>query len=571
MSTPSQDRGSSAFRSALNAARRGARAAPKRWVYAAYDQLSDQLGPLNLHPAHEVGLVLVESAAKASRRPYHRRKLALILANMRHFAVEQALRGVHVRYVMTRAPYAEALAKVAADVGPLSMMEPAERELREELRPLVQGGRLRWLPHEGWLTSAEDFSRCQTKGGGPPYRMDAFYRAVRRRQGVLMTAEGKPEGGRFSFDGENRKPWPGRPEEPALPPMESTAITREVCALVDERFSHHPGRIDPDTLPTTAADAQELWRWAKRSCLPHFGPYEDAMAKEATRLFHTKISELLNIHRLLPRQVIADTLALDLPLASKEGFVRQVLGWREFVRHVHLATDGLRRSSAQRLDPLSEPGDGGYSRWSGRAWTRLDSSGGDGGARPNAMAMRGPLPPAYWGARSGLTCLDSVVADVWRGGYSHHITRLMVLSNLAALLDVDPRELTDWFWAAYADAYDWVVEPNVLGMGTFAAGPVMTTKPYVSGAAYIDRMSDYCRTCAFHPKRTCPITPLYWHFLRRKEPQLRGNPRLSLPLASMRRRSPEQAAREERVFAHLTTQLRQGKAVAPTDPALTPT
>ncbi len=570
------DDSSSVFRSALASVGGGYQPAPERWLFIPYDQLSDQLGPLSRHPPGEIGVVLIESAAKASRRPYHRRKLALVLTNMRHFAVEQAQRGVQVRYVMTRAPYADALREVVDDVGPLSMMEPAERELRQELTPLVVEGSLRWLPHEGWLTTAEDFAACQAKHGGPPYRMDAFYRAVRRRLGLLMTAAGKPVGGRFSFDGENRRPWPGTPAEPPLPAFEDTAIKREVCSLVNERFAHHPGTVDPETLPTTRSDAETLWAWAKRACLPLFGPYEDAMAAEASRLFHTKISELLNIHRLLPRQVVADAVALELPFASKEGFVRQVIGWREFVRHVHRATDGFREglpgpASATASAPVpTAPGDGGFSRWSGEPWRRQRGSGGDGGATPNALAMTGSLPPAYWGAPSGLHCLDSVISQVWREGYSHHITRLMVLSNLASLLDVSPRELTDWFWAAYSDAYDWVVEPNVLGMGTFAAGPVMTTKPYVSGAAYIDRMSDYCRTCAFHPKKSCPVTPLYWHFLRRKEPQLRDNQRLSLPLASMRRRGPERASREERIFDHVTTQLQQGKTLRPSDEAFSP-
>ncbi|NIT96742.1 MAG: deoxyribodipyrimidine photolyase, partial [Actinobacteria bacterium] len=194
------------------------------------------------------------------------------------------------------------------------------------------------------------------------------------------------------------------------------------------------------------------------------------MSTRSTGLFHTRISSLLNLHRLHPGRVVREVAELDVPLASREGFIRQVLGWREFVRHVHVATDGLRRIPDQAVESRAAPGDAGYERWAGQPWAGSAPGGIDGGAAPSLLGADGPLPPAFWGTPSGLHCLDSVVSDVWREGWSHHITRLMVLSNLATLLDVEPRELADWFWVAYTDAYDWVVEPNVLGMGTFAAG-----------------------------------------------------------------------------------------------------
>ena len=203
----------------------------------------------------------------------------------------------------------------------------------------------------------------------------------------------------------------------------------------------------------------------------------------------------MNLHRLLPRRVIGDALKLPLELASQEGFLRQILGWREFVRHVHRETEGF--------------------------------------AELELLGGQEPLPAAYWGKASGLACLDRVVADVWQEGYSHHITRLMILCNLATLLDISPRELSDWFWVAYIDAFDWVVEPNVLAMGTFGVGDVMTTKPYVSGSAYIDRMSDYCQGCAFDPKSTCPITPMYWAFLERHRERLLGNPRMGIVMRAL--------------------------------------
>jgi deoxyribodipyrimidine photolyase-related protein len=258
--------------------------------------------------------------------------------------------------------------------------------------------------------------------------------------------------------------------------------------------------------------------------------------------------------------MLDDVLALAIDLPSQEGFVRQLLGWREFVRHVHEATDGFRRLEGIEVPVAERPGDGGFGRWRGEPWQPSDESG-DGGAMPSVLATEMPLPPAFWGTPSGLACLDTVVRHVWEDAYSHHITRLMILANVATLLGVSPRELTDWFWVAYHDAYDWVVEPNVLAMGTFGAGDVLSTKPYVSGAAYIHKMSDYCASCAFDPKTNCPITRLYWSFLARNEAKLRGTGRVSMPLVSLSKRSSDDRAEDEAVFRTVRDKLTRGERV----------
>ena len=311
---------------------------------------------------------------------------------------------------------------------------------------------------------------------------------VAAKLALKLAAQGKPFGGKFSFDADNRQPWSGQPPAPRWPRFEPDAITCEVLDLVDSRFPHAFGRLDGFAWPCSAAEVQAWWQFALVHALPLFGPYEDAMAEAEPMLFHTGVSPLLNLGRLLPQQLVDDAVAAcedgRVPLASAEGFVRQVLGWREFVKQVHDATDGFRQQQAD--------------------------------GAPNALSAGEALPPVFWGhAPSGLRCLDGVVDHVHAHGWSHHITRLMVLCNIATLLGVRPRELTDWFWAAYVDAYDWVVEPNVIGMGTYGVGDLLTTKPYVSGAAYIDRMSDYCKGCAFHPKKNCPVTSMYWNFLDR--------------------------------------------------------
>ncbi|MDJ0975117.1 MAG: cryptochrome/photolyase family protein [Planctomycetota bacterium] len=500
----------------------------RRWIYVPYDQLTHEVGPLNEAKPGALGIVLVESAAKAERRPYHKQKLALVLANQRHFALEQAKRGVAVEYLAGEAPYRQHLASAAKRLGPLTMMRPAERELRVELAPLVDSGAIEVVPHAGWMTTTEMF--VDGAGLEAPWRMDAFYRHVRQSLDLLME-NGKPLGGKYSHDAANREPWSGEPAAPIPPTFRPDDITREVAELVETRFADHPGRLDVTTLPTTRRQALRMWRWALASCMHEFGPYEDAMSTKSRGIFHTRISGLLNLLRLLPAKVVADVAAADIPLNSKEGFIRQVIGWREFVRHVHEATDGFRTV---------------------------------GGPAPSFLDAHDPLPATFWGgAPSGLACLDTVVDDVWDEAYSHHITRLMILSNLGTLLDVEPRELTDWFWAAYQDAYEWVVEPNVLAMGMFAVGPVMTTKPYVSGTPYINKMSDYCKSCDFDPKKTCPISSLYWDFLRRNADRLAGNQRLRMPLASQRKQKPEVQQRHRETADHVRAALARGERLAP--------
>ena len=411
------------------------RGADRRWVFIPYDQLSDEIGPLSREKPEELGIVLVENRWQLRRRPYHRQKLAWILANHRQFALEQAGRGVAIRYEIADGPYRETLSKVSEETGGLRMMEPAEREMRADLAGLVRSGALEVSPHEGWLTTHEQFLRARKKG--PPWRMDVFYKYVRRETGLLMRGR-RPLGGKFSFDPENRKPWKGSPKPPDPPSFEIDDIKAEVGELIQDEFGGHPGRLDLEAVPASAREMQRLWEWARRGCLPYFGPYEDAMSSHSAGLFHTRLSTAINLHRLLPKTAVSRAEKLKAPLASREGFIRQVLGWREFIRHVHLASDGFRDLPGRNAEVAKKPGDGGYSTWAGKKWPQARSpSYLDGGATPHALGDGFALPPAYWGTKSGLTCLDRVVADVWQEGWSHHITRLVVLSGLGTLLDVN--------------------------------------------------------------------------------------------------------------------------------------
>lgn len=529
----------------------------RTWILVLEDQLSDAIGPLSREDPHGLGMVCIESHWRLKRRPYHKQKIAFHLLNLRHFALEQAKRGVAVRYRMTSDPLRTALKPFIRELGSLQVMEPAEREVRQDLAPLVKNKWLTFISHEGWLTSSHDFE--EGAGQQPPWRMDTFYRFVRKQTGILMKGQ-RPIGGKYSYNTDNRKPWKGSPPPPKLLRFSNNSIKEEVVALVESEFAAHPGTLHPEFLPGTKHDALRQWEWAKTQCLPHFGPYEDAMAENEHTLFHTCLAALLNIHRLLPRQVVTEVQTLKLPLASKEGFIRQVLGWREFVRHVHQATDGFR----SQFSKADRPGDAGYTQWGNPKWKASRKvSGLDGGATPSFLEAKNPLPAAFWGAPSGLNCLDQVIGQVWEHGYSHHITRLMILANIATLLDVSPRELTDWFWVAYVDAFDWVVEPNVLAMGTFGTGPLMTTKPYISGAAYIHRMSNFCTGCAFNPKTNCPITNLYWAFLNRHKKNLQSNPRLQLPFKNLKKRGKTKTETDDRVLTITASRLKDGERLTP--------
>jgi deoxyribodipyrimidine photolyase-related protein len=532
------------------------------------DQLTCAVGPLAHITPGTNEVVLVESREWLSRRPYHVQRLALILAHMRAFAAELAASGHRVRFLRGDAPMADLLREHIGSGGSARAiaMEPAEREMRAELAPLVSEGSLQWVRNEMFLTTRAEF----IASAGRPWKMESFYRAVRKRTGLLMEEDGSPRGGKLSFDSDNRKPWKGSPAAPIPPRFESPAEpqSREIRAAVRDdmaaRFAHHPGTLDLDALPVTSSEVAAFWEWAKVECLPHFGPWEDAMSVRSRGLFHTRISPLLNIGRILARTLVDDAISLDLPLQCAEGFVRQVIGWREFVRHVHVETDGFRSGGfAREGDPAAAPGDGGYARWAGTSWRAHAPApdGVDGGGRPAAFGQHSPLPPAYWGARSGMRCLDSVVADVWAESWSHHITRLMVLGNIATLLDVSPREVADWFWVAYADAWEWVVEPNVMGMAMFGAGGIMTTKPYVCGGAYVDRMSDYCGGCAFDPSSDCPVTSLYWAYLERHEKQLDSNPRMWVVLNSMRKRAESRRRADAARFVAVRDMLVRGERI----------
>ena len=496
-------------------------ATPTRWLTA------EQLGPVF---DDDGPIVLIENTAVFRRRPTHRQKAHLYLSALRHRARELGDRGTFLQSDSFR----DALQDAGLTGERLEAIDPpswAARRLVGELGASI-------LPSRGFVTSEVDFAEWARDRTKNQLVMDRFYRAVRERTGILMTADGSgpagtgpasPVGGQFSFDADNRQPPPKRAANlglsPPWQPIEDD-IDAEVRAELDRleadgvRFLGSDG---PRRFAATRAEALEALDDFVATRLGDFGPYEDAMMLGDDTMAHARLSVPLNLGLLHPlevvERVVAEHAAGRAPLGSVEGIVRQLIGWRDWVWHLywHLGEDYTRRS--------------------------------------NALDAHTPLPAHWWaldGSATDARCLSHALDTVGTSGWTHHIPRLMVLGNAALQRGYDPAELTAWFQGAFVDGTPWVMPANVVGMSQFADGGVVATKPYASGGAYIDRMSNYCGSCRFNPKvrlgpDACPFTAGYWAFLDRVEPSIRGNHRMAQPLAGLRRLvDREQVVEQER-------------------------
>jgi deoxyribodipyrimidine photolyase-related protein len=340
--------------------------------------------------------------------------------------------------------------------------------------------------------------------------MEFFYREMRRKTGLLLDAAGKPEGGQWNFDKQNRKPARRDLTMPRPLSFEPDAITREVLALVAERFGEHPGTLDGFDFAVTPADADRQREHFLRYALPGFGDYQDAMLTGEPFLWHSILSPYINCGLLDPlelcRRAEAEYRAGRAPLNAVEGFIRQIIGWREFVRGIY--------------------------------WRE----GPDYTSRNFLNATR-PLPGFYWTGETDMHCLHEAIGQTLANAYAHHIQRLMVTGNFALLIGADPADVQRWYLEVYADAYEWVEAPNTLGMSQFGDGGLLGSKPYASSGAYIDRMSDYCGQCRYDVKQrvgedACPFNSLYWDFLARNRRKLGSNQRLAMPYRNWDRMTP---------------------------------
>ena len=495
------------------------------------DQLNRRVSSLvDLDPERDV-VLMAEVTAEATYVRHHKQKIAFLFSAMRHFAEELHREGIRVEYVALDDPgntgsLAGEVARALDRHRPerLVLTEPGEWRLWSEMtRWSVDLG----LPVEirddnRFLCSRAEFGRWAE--GQSTYRMEFFYREMRRKTGLLMDGDA-PEGGRWNYDRENRKSLPDALAPPELPRFAPDEGTRAVLALVAERFGQHFGSLDSFGWAVTREGALAALKHFVEHRLERFGDYQDAMRAGDDFLFHSALSPYLNSGLLVAEEVVwaaerayRDGLA---PLNAVEGFIRQIIGWREYMRGVY--------------------------------WTRMPAYAGT-----NALAASRPLPWFYWSGETRMACLADCIRSTAEHAYAHHIQRLMITGNFGLIAGVAPSELEEWYLVVYTDAYEWVELPNVHGMILWADGGVLGSKPYAASGAYIDRMSDYCGGCRYDVRRksgpeACPFNYLYWDFHIRNETRLAGNPRLRTTYQTLSRMKPERRAEieadAERFFA----------------------
>ncbi|MGI4745809.1 MAG: cryptochrome/photolyase family protein, partial [Janthinobacterium lividum] len=466
-------------------------------------------------------------------------KLVLVLSGMRHFAERLRQRGIRVDYIEL-----ENSANTHTLRG--EMLRAVERHHPERVVATLAGEfRLTedmsgWEQASGIPTELLDDTRylCGLRqfrhwaDGRKSLRMEFFYREMRRRHAILMEGD-QPVGGRWNYDAENRKRMPAGIVPPVAPSFPPDQITEAVIAMVERNFGDHFGTTDAFSLPVTAEQAALALDYFVTERLSGFGDWQDFMRAHDPVLFHALVSTSLNLGLLDPLAIChaaerAWTEGLA-PLNAVEGFIRQVLGWREYVRGIY--------------------------------WLNMPEYG-----RRNALEATRRLPDFYWTGQTRMNCMARVVDDTRRNAYAHHIQRLMITGNFALLAGLDPDQVDEWYLIVYADAYEWVEMPNVRGMALFADGGIMGSKPYAASGAYINRMSDYCAPCAYDPKQStgpqaCPFNALYWDFMARHADRLGGNVRMAMPLQTLKKMEPGKVAALRTQAAQFLGSMDMGEAV----------
>ncbi len=475
------------------------------------DQLMRSLASLKDLDAKNDHILMVEVAEEANYVKHHKQKLVMVFSAMRHFAEGLKKDGLPIHYVSLEDPansgsFSGEVERAIARFKPsrIIVTEPGEWRVRHMMDAwsTAYGVPVEIRDDDRFFAKREDFADWAE--GRKELRMEFFYRVMRKKSGLLMQGD-QPEGGRWNFDAENRKALSAKERLPNRKRYAPDHITEEVMAMVSRRFADHPGRLESFGWPVTRDDACDALDHFIDTCLPRFGDVQDAMKSGEPFLFHALLAPALNCGLLVAHEVCTAAERAyhegHAPLNAVEGFIRQILGWREYVR--------------------------------GFYWLKMPDY-----AQSNALSADRPLPDFYWTGDTDMNCLKQCVNDTMDNAYAHHIQRLMVLGNFALLAGIRPSELEAWFLAVYADAYEWVELPNVHGMALYADGGMLASKPYAASGSYVNRMSDYCKTCRYDPKTTqfeimCPMTYLYWSFLYRNTSVLYLNNRLLIPYRAL--------------------------------------
>lgn len=502
-----------------------------RLILILGDQLSPALASVRQWQTGDMFL-LAEVQAEAAYVRHHQLKLVLIFSAMRHFAEALRQQQFPVQYVKWTDGCPSLLAAVQQTLAmqpqltEVLLTEAGEYRLAQEIRQWSAelGCPVTVLEDDRFIASHAMFQRWAS--GRQQYRMEYFYREMRRYTGLLMDGN-QPCGGQWNFDAENRKPLPASVTVPPTARWSGDAITDAVIAMVQQHFADFPGDASTFSYAVTGKDARAAFLHFVSHHLSQFGDYQDAMRQDEPFLFHSICSMYLNIGLLDVRwmcqkveQAYQDKL---ISINTAEGFIRQLIGWREYVRGLY--------------------------------WLLMPDY-----ATHNFFQATTPLPSFYWHGQTHMQCMAQAIGQTLHHGYAHHIQRLMVTGNFALLAGLSVKDITDWYLAVYVDAFEWVELPNTLGMALFGDGGVLASKPYAASGNYIAKMSNYCQGCRYNVKQTteasaCPFNALYWDFMARHEQKLSGNPRMQLIFQQWRKKSVEQQqairARAEWLLIHL--------------------
>ncbi|MBJ6136945.1 cryptochrome/photolyase family protein [Marinobacter litoralis] len=482
------------------------------------DQLSTTLSALEGADQENDLIVMAEVHDEASYTNHHKKKLVLVFSAMRHFAKELEQQGWRVQYQRYRPDNpAQSLERFIATMvqehSPECIIttECGEWRLHAQISQWHKSLNIQVeiRPDTRFICSLKEFAEWAE--GKKQLRMEFFYREMRKKTGLLMTPDGQPEGGHWNYDADNRKKWTGKPPAPSPFRVEPDDVTQAVIKQVNEHFSEHFGTTDDFHFAVTADQAQQALAHFIDFALPCFGDYQDAMSDQEDWLFHAILSPYINAGLLAPMDVCEAAVRAwhsgQAPLNAVEGFVRQILGWREFVRGIY--------------------------------WRLMPDY-----ARENRLGNTRALPWFYWTGDTKMRCMHKTIDATYRNAYAHHIQRLMVTGNFALLAGVKPEEICDWYLAVYADAYDWVELPNVLGMVMHADGGYLGSKPYAASGKYIQRMSDHCQNCHYRvqdatSEDACPFNSLYWHFIDRHRDDFANNHRMGMMYRNWDKQKPE--------------------------------
>lgn len=497
------------------------------------DQLDAESAAFDGFDPKQDAILQMEVREEASYVPQHKRRLAFFFAAMRHFRDEQRAAGRQVHYAelddpANRGSFATEINRWVQALQPtrIIVLQPGDRRVQAQFGSLDLPIEIRADRH--FLCDEASFAEFAERH--PTLVLEQFYRFMRRRLNILIDPNGNPTGGAWNFDEQNRAPL-SRKAPPPIPREKNFApdqITRDVLQLVEREFPDNPGRLDGFDLPVTRNQALQALNDFVERRLDNFGRYQDAMQTGEPILFHSFLSGPLNLHLLRTREVVDAVLAnpFDAPINSVEGFLRQVIGWREFVRGVY--------------------------------WRFMPDY-----AERNALGAELPVPRFYWTGETDMRCLAEAIRHTIDHAYAHHIERLMVLGLFCLLLGVRPYDVHRWHMSMFWDAIDWVSLPNTLGMSQYGDGGLIGTKPYVATGAYINKMSNSCRHCRYNPSKSvgedaCPFTTLYWDFLARHQALFANNQRMKFQYANLARKDPGELtmirARAEALKVRLTAE-----------------